>query len=190
MAILVSTVLTNVKTVLNDAGLVHWVQDELLAWGSEGQVELVKMKADAATKTVTKQLVAGAKQTNPTDAIEILDMRQNENGAAITPCDRTALDSFLPNWMTTPTASTVKHWMDDPNPEVFYVYPAQNATPAKVIITHSFTPPALIANGTLGVRDIYQAAIENYILFRAFSKDAEPASAERAVAFAKAFYES
>ena len=61
MAILVSTVLTNVKTVLNDAGLVHWVQDELLAWGSEGQVELVKMKADAATKTVTKQLVAGAK---------------------------------------------------------------------------------------------------------------------------------
>ena len=40
MAILVSTVLTNVKTVLNDAGLVHWVQDELLAWGSEGQVPL------------------------------------------------------------------------------------------------------------------------------------------------------
>ena len=100
------------------------------------------------------------------------------------------LDRFMPGWMKGPTASTVKHWMDDQQPDTFYVYPAQNSTPAKVVITHSFTPPALTANGTLGVRDIYQAAIENYILFRAFSKDAEPASAERAVAFAKAFYES
>ena len=188
MSILVSTVLTNVTTLLNDVGMVHWTQAELLAYGSEGQVELVKLKPDAATKTTTLQLVAGAKQTNPTGCIEIIDMRQNENGAAITPCDRTALDRFMPNWMTTPTASTVKHWMDDPNPEVFYVYPAQNATPGKVVITHSFTPPALTANGNLGVRDIYQAAIENYILFRAFSKDAEPASAERAVAYGKAFY--
>lgn len=188
MSILVSTVLTNVTTLLNDVGMVHWTQAELLAYGSEGQVELVKLKPDAATKTTTLQLVAGAKQTNPTGCIEIIDMRQNSNGAAVTPCDRAALDRFSPNWMTTPTASTVKHWMDDPNPEVFYVYPAQNATPAKVIITHSFTPPALTANGTLGVRDIYQAAIENYILFRAFSKDAEPASAERAMAYGKAFY--
>lgn len=188
MGIQVSTVLTNVKTILNDAGLVHWTQDELLAWGSEGQVELVKMKSDAATKTTTLQLVAGAKQTNPDGCIEILDMRQNENGAAITSCDRAPLDRFLPNWMTSPTAATVIHWMDDPQPETFYVYPAQNATPAKVVITHAFVPAALTANGALGVRDIYQAAIENYILFRAFSKDAEPASAERAMAYGKAFY--
>lgn len=188
MSIQVSTILTNVKTILNDASLVHWTQDELLAWGSEGQVELVKMKPDAATKTVTLQLVAGAKQANPADAIEILDMRQNENGASVTPCDRATLDRFQPTWMTTPTGSTVKHWMDDPQPDTFYVYPAQSNTPAKVVVTHSFTPPALTANGTLGVRDIYQSQIENYILFRAFSKDSEPASAERAVAYGKAFY--
>ena len=188
MTIQVSTVLTNVATLLNDAGLVRWTQDELLAWGSEGQVELVKLKPDAATKTVEHQLVPGAKQTNPADCIEIIDMRQNKGGAAVTPCDRAALDRFSPDWMTTPTASTVKHWMDDPQPDTFYVYPAQNATPAKVILTHTFVPPALTADGVLGVRDIYQAAIENYILFRAFSKDAEPASAERAVAYGKAFY--
>lgn len=188
MAILVSTVLTNVKTLLNDAGLVHWTQDELLAWGSEGQVELVKLKPDAATKTTTLQLVAGAKQSNPTGCIEIIDMRQNENGAAITPCDRAALDRFAPNWMTTPTASTVTHYMDDPNPDTFYVYPAQNATPASVVVTYTFVPTAITAGGTLSVRDIYQADIENYILFRAFSKDSEPASAERAVAYGKAFY--
>lgn len=188
MAILVSTVLTNVTTLLNDVGMVHWTQAELLAYGSEGQVELVKLKPDAATKTTTLQLVAGAKQTNPTGCIEIIDMRQNSNGKAVTHCDRASLDRFSPNWMTTPTASYVTHYMDDPNPDVFYVYPAQNATPATVVLTYTFTPAALTANGTLGVRDIYQAAIENYILFRAFSKDAEPASAERAMAYGKAFY--
>ena len=188
MAVPCSLVLLNVKTLLNDAGLIHWTQNELLQWGSEGQVELVTLKPDAATKTVDLQLVSGARQTNPADCISILDMRQNNGGNTITPTDRATLDRFMPGWMKGPTASTVKHWMPDPQPDTFYVYPAQNNTPAKVVITHSFTPPALVAGGNLGVRDIYQAAIENYILFRAFSKDAEPASAERAMAYGKAFY--
>lgn len=188
MAVPCSIVLLNVKTLLNDAGLIHWTQNELLQWGSEGQIELVTLKPDAATKTVDLQLVSGARQINPADCISILDMRQNDNGNAITPTDRATLDRFIPGWMKSPTASTVKHWMPDPHPDTFYVYPAQNNTPAKVVITHSFTPPALVAGGNLGVRDIYQAAIENYILFRAFSKDAEAASAERAMAYGKAFY--
>ena len=55
MAIPCSIVLLNVKTLLNDAGLIHWTQDELLAWGSEGQVELVQMKPDAARTTTAMQ---------------------------------------------------------------------------------------------------------------------------------------
>lgn len=188
MAVPCSLVLLNVKTLLNDAGLIHWKQDELLNWGTEGERELVVLKPDAATKTVDHQLVAGAKQSAPADCITILDMRQNDGGNVITPADRATLDRFMPGWMKSPTASGIKHWMPDQHPDVFYVYPAQNATPAKVLITHSFVPPALVAGGNLGVRDIYQAAIENYILFRAFSKDSEPASAERAMAYGKAFY--
>lgn len=189
MAIPVATILTNVKIVLNDAGLVHWTQDELLAWISEGQIELVKLKPDAATKTVEHQLVPGAKQTNPEGCIEIIEIRQNKDGASVTQFDRGVMDRFSPNWMTTPTSSVVKQWADDPQPETFYVLPAQNAAPAKVVLTHTFTPPAVTSpTGTSQVRDIYQAALENYVLFRAFSKDSEPASAERAVAYGKAFY--
>ena len=156
MGILVSTVLTNVTTLLNDVGMVHWTQAELLAYGSEGQVELVKLKPDAATKTTTLQLVAGAKQTNPTGCIEIIDMRQNNNGKAITPCDRAALDRFAPNWMTTPTASYVTHYMDDPQPDTFYVYPAQNATPATVVMT----PEQFAAANTNGDDGVSKAEFE------------------------------
>lgn len=125
MAVPCSIVLLNVKTLLNDAGLIHWTQNELLQWGSEGQIELVTLKPDAATKTVDLQLVSGARQINPADCISILDMRQNDNGNAITPTDRATLDRFIPGWMKSPTASTVKHWMPDPQPDTFYVYPAQ-----------------------------------------------------------------
>lgn len=188
MTVAVATVLLNVTTLLNDAGYTHWDEAELLRWGTEGQIELVKIKDDAAVKTVTHQLVAGAKQSAPDGAVEILDVRQNENGATVAAADRESLDRFMPGWMTKPTASYVKNWMPDPHPDVFYVYPAQNATPAKLLITHSFVPDALTANGNLGVRDIYQVQVENYILFRAFSKDAEAANAERAMAYGKAFY--
>lgn len=185
----VSTILNNAKVLLNDAGLVHWTEAELLAWGSEAEIELVKVHPDALTKTVSSTLVAGARQTVPTGCIQIVDIRQNANGAAVTLCDRKSLDLFQPNWMTAPSASTVKHWMPDENPANYLVYPAQSGTPATLSITHSYLPSAaLTALGNLTVRDIYAPNILNYVMFRAFSKDSEPASAERAVAYAKAFY--
>ena len=186
MTVAVSTVLTNVKTALNDANLVHWTEAELLAWGSEAQTELAKITPDAAVKSTTVQLVAGAKQTKPTGALTILDVRVG--GVPATPCDRAALDRFSSGWVSSPTGTTVKHWMDDPDPTIFYVYPAQSASPASAVVTHTYVPDALTAQGNLGVRDIYAAKVEDYILYRAFAKDTEATSAERAVAFRQAFY--
>lgn len=191
MAILVDAVLLNVSILLNDANMVHWTQEELLAWGTEGQVELVKLRPDASSVTVDVQLVSGAKQFAPDGTVAILGISQNKDGSAISLCDRQTLDQFRPDWMVTsitPTPSTVTHWMPDVHPDTFYVYPAQGTSPGTVLMTHSVLPPPLAANGNLGVRDMYQSAIENYILYRAFSKDSSPANAERAMAYAKAFY--
>ncbi len=184
----VSTILSNVTTLLNDAGMVHWTQAELLAWGSEAERELVKLDPMACAKTVSIALVSGAKQSAPADCVSIIDIPQNLNGDAITPTDRKSLDAFMPNWLTTPTSGTVKHFIPGATPSEFFVYPAQNGTPATIKMTHSYIPPSLSAVGNLNVRDEHQARVENYILFRAFSKDSEPGNAERAMAYAKAFY--
>ena len=190
--VLVSTILERCKTALNDAGAVRWTEAELLSWASEGQVELVsKVAPDAAIKTSTVALVAGAKQSTPSDCIEIVEIRQNASGPAVTVCDRNLLDRFSPSWMTTPTASgAVENWMPDPQPDTFYVSPAQSETPGSVVMTYSYLPAALTLGGTLGVRDIYQAKIEDYILFRAFSKEDEAGSQERAIAYRSSFYGS
>lgn len=188
MTVSVASLVTRASTILQDMDGVRWTVSELLDWGSEGQVELVKLRPDAYTKTVTVRLVPGAKQSTPAGSIEFIDVRQNTNGIAITPCDRAALDRFSPKWMVTPTASYVKHWMDDPEPDTFYVYPAQNATPGSIVVTHAAVPPALSQGGTLAVRDIYAENVVNYIIYRALSKDAEfSGSAERAAAYYQLF---
>lgn len=188
MTISVSSVLARAGTLLLDEGFDRWTTDELLKWLNDGQRELVKVKADAKVRTVEHSLVAGAKQTNPDDCIEILGMPQNVGGGSITPCDRVALDRFSPDWMVKPTDNKVKHWMDDPHPNTFYVYPAQNGTPASVVLTYTAVPNQVAAMDNIDVRDIYADNLLNFILYRAFSKDAEfGGDAARAVAYYQAF---
>lgn len=182
MSVTVASVLNKFSILANDVDSVAFPQDERLSWLNEGQLALVKIKPDARTKTVSVQLVAGARQTNPSDCIEIVELRQNDSGAAILPCDRKALDAFSTNWMKTPLASTVKHYMDDPQPDTFYVYPAQNATPATVVMTYVAVPSQVGIGNNIDVRDVYSDRLVNYMIYRAYSKDSEEGNAQRAAA--------
>lgn len=187
MAVTVASILERATFVLKDAGNIRWTPTELVDWVNDGQRALVNVFPDAKIKTEEVVLVAGAKQTNPTGCIEIIEMRQNANGKAVLPCTRAALDAFSRDWMTTPTSAVVQHYMDDPNPEVFYVYPAQNTTPATVSITYTCLPDTVSSGDSLDIRDIYANNVLNYVLYRAFSKDAE---VENNAAMAAAYFQS
>lgn len=188
MTVPVSRLVANASKILQDIGSVRWSQADLIDWGSEGQVALMPIKPDAYTRTVEHQLVSGAKQTLPEDSLALIDVSRNVDGTAVTQCDRHTLDRFSPSWTTKVTSSTVEHWMPDPQPDTFYVYPPQGATPGRVVLTHAAIPPRLEASGNLRVRDVYEPNITNYMIYRALSEDAEFAgSAERAVAYYKLF---
>jgi hypothetical protein len=182
MSVTVASVLSKFGILCNDVDSVAWTPSERLEWLNEGQLALVKIQPDAKTKTITTTLVPGAKQTNPSDCIEIIEIRQNDNGASVTPCNRQMLDNFAPNWMKTPTASSVKHYMDDPQPETYYVYPAQNTSPATVVMTYAAVPSQVGEANNIDVRDIYSDRLVNYMIFRAYSKDSESGAIERATA--------
>jgi hypothetical protein len=170
----VTSILQKTWSVLQDDGT-RWTESELLTWLNEGQLVLVKAKPDAKSITVEHQLAPGARQTLPVDCIQIIDVRRNVGGSAVTPCDRAALDTFTPNWMFTPIANSVKHWMPDGNPDQFFVYPAQSATPAKVELTASAYPAQVTAADNIDIRDTYRENLVNYCLARAYAKDAEHA---------------
>ena len=70
---------------------------------------------------------------------------------------------------------------DDDDPRNFYVYPGVNGN-AYVEIVYSASPTDLgSASATISVDDIYANAIIDYVLYRAYMKDAEYAgNAQRA----------
>jgi len=77
--------------------------------------------------------------------------------------------------------------MQDKN--VFYVYPAADSTGNKIEITYSRTPVDLSTEAsTIAVNDIYEPALLDYVMFRAFSKYADFApGVELAKAYAASF---
>jgi hypothetical protein len=188
MTIAVNDLLSRAGVLLNDVAERRWPATEKLGWLNDGARALVTFKPDACVKTIDVALVAGAKQALPADAVVVIEMR-SATQAPVLPCDKTALDAFAAGWTVKPTASTVKNYMTSPNdPQVFWVYPAQNDTPATLKVTYSAYPVAAVAGGTINVIDGYYDRLLNYILYRAMSKDAEFAgSAEMAASYYKLF---
>jgi hypothetical protein len=103
------------------------------------------------------------------------------------------LDSISPSWHVATASVNISNYMYDPiDPRVFYVYPPAT-TLAQLSTVYSayptdITEPAdnalyTAVSGNISVADIFANALADYILFRAFSKDAEStANASRAQA--------
>lgn len=173
---LASDIISRVRIVLNDLTGTHWADPELLSWINDGQLLVAVIRPDSVARTTAVTLVAGTKQTIPADGIRLLDVVRNVGGRAIRIIDRDTLDLFDPNWHKA-TAGEVKHYVyDNRVPMDFYVYPPAKVN-QQIEITYSKTPTkATVAGDTLAVADIYQDIIVNYVLFRAYSKDAEHAA--------------
>ena len=92
---------------------------------------------------------------------------------------REVLDAQTPDWHD-PTVSgdaahtaVIKHYIyDEQNPRNFYVYPGV-AGDSYVEIIYSANPTTVVQSGNLSIPDIYANAVTDYVLFRAYTKDAE-----------------
>lgn len=181
------TIIDKALLALGDVAAVHWSTAELLAWLNAGQLELATLVPNANTVTVAKQLEAGSKQTAPSDTIRLIGFTRNLGvtglvpGKAIRQIERKLLERYSPNWSTEPAAAIVVHAMYDAedNNAVFYVYPPQPMVPQYIELIYAQIP-AIIANATAGtkitVADFYQNALLDYVLYRAFGKDADSAN--------------
>lgn len=173
------TIIDRAELILNDTTNVRWAAAELLGWLNDGQREAVIAKPDVYTKSQAVQLTAGTKQTLPSDAILLLDVVRNMGtngttvGNTVRVVAREVLDAQVPNWHTLTASNTVVHYMVDPrDPKRYYVYPKSPGT-NYVEIVYSAAPPdvALIAD-TISIDDVYANALLDYILYRAYMKDA------------------
>jgi hypothetical protein len=195
------SIIERAAIVLQDTTGVRWPQlEELLPWLNDGQREIVLRKPDAYAQNAVVAMVAGTKQTIPASGIQLLDVIRNMGtggatpGRAVTRIDREILDEQRPDWHSETASAETKHYMFDPrDPKHFYVYPPQHATPGKLEMVYAASPTDLSAlANTITLDDIYAGVLLDYILYRAYSKDADlsPSAPQRAVAHYNAFLAS
>lgn len=179
--ILASAIINNARIILQDATGVRWLDAELLAWLNDGQRETLIVKPDAYVKQAATQMVPGTKQALPDDGLILLDILRNMGSAGTTPgsavkiMDAKVLNEQRPGWHTIPASmSALFFCYSEKSPKTFSLYPPQPATAGYVELVYSALPAnvATIA-GAITLDDIYAGPLMDYILFRAYSKDAE-----------------
>lgn len=200
MAITSYSIITRAGTILQDTTNVRWPLTELVQWFNDGQREIALLKPEASVTNTTLQLTSGnTKQTLPSAAIRLIDVVRNMGtdgdtpGSAVRLVMREVLDAQRPNWHSEAGAPTIKHFMfDKRDPKTFYVYPKPSSG-VYLELVYSVSPTDVTesngaVSGNLSLDDIYSNAVLDYVLYRAYSKDAEyAANAERAVAHYQAF---
>jgi len=201
MATITAASLVNrVATILQDTTTVRWPGTELLNWLDDGQREVVMLRPEAGAVNEAMALVAGTKQAIPNAGIQFIDAVRNSTGPAVRVVSREVLDAQRPGWHSDSNSLTIQHFTFDPrNPRNFYVYPpASTGSSLDIVyakepnnVGRSGTEPNQVGTGTINVDDIYANALVDYMLYRAYSKDAEYAgNAQRAVAHYTAFSNS
>jgi hypothetical protein len=164
---------------LQDETGVAWPPSVLVKYADLALLEIIKLRPTAHPEEKLIQLVAGAKQIFPDGTIEFLEAVCNMGtsgtvvGGTITPIKKTAMDNLLPSWMSYPSAAEVLHLVtDDKNPDNFFVFPPQGATPVQILVVMS-TPADEVTSDTTAfpLDPTYKPAFVKYLVFMALSEE-------------------
>lgn len=204
MSITAQSIIQRCVDALQDPTSIRWPVAELLRYLNDGQREVVLHRPDAMRKSAAVALVAGTRQTIPSDGLKLIDVVRNTGGTkrAVRQVNREILDAQTPGWHGLAGVTEILHFMFDArDPTAFYVYPPAASSGASVEALYAATPTDVseqaqgvlytAVTGNISVPDIYGNALHDYIMFRAYSKDSEYAgNAARAQAYYTLFANS
>ena len=201
MPISAQSVIRRCVETLQDNTSIRWPVSELVRYLNDAQREVILYRPDAAVTNAPVTLVAGSRQSLPSGGTKLVEVVRNSTGTkrAVRMVNREILDAQLPGWHAQTGVTEVLHYMYDPRePRIFYVYPPAAASGASVEVTYASVPADIAepadgalytaVSGNIGVPDIYGNAVQDYVLYRAYTKDSEYAgNAARAQAHYAAF---
>lgn len=180
MAITAKSIIDKAVVQLTDLSGIRWTRAELLGWLNDGQRAIASVQPNAANVVVTVPLVAGSRQTIPADGWMLLDVYRymgtngSTPGRVIRLISRELLDSFDLYWhASTPSAEPKNFIYDLQDQRAFFLYPPNTGT-GYAQINYAQVPADLtVETANIGIIEIYQPALLDYIMYRATSKDGE-----------------
>ena len=172
--------LEQVSRELQDAERVRWPLAELAAYVDAGQLHILTKAPYAACVERTLTLAEGSRQSVPADCLGMLEALCNAEGKqrAITQVSRADMDAANPRWERTSAGREVVHVIQDARtPMLFQVWPpAREGARIRVLLALRPVSVGADATGALTLREEFHEALRHYVLYRAWSKDAEFAS--------------
>jgi hypothetical protein len=193
------------QTLLQDEDSVRWTVAELQYWLNDAYKETIGLRPDVNTQTAEFTCVAGPRQNitgSFPNAIRLVEVVRNlaitSDMSSIYVTSRKSLDTQRRSWYAeTPTATIELYTFDPRTPKEFLVYPPAT-TSARLEVIYSILPAQHALTDTqlfdpttaetIRIDDIFATALFDYMMYRAYSKDAEQtAMMQRAVAHYQAF---
>lgn len=185
-----TNIIDRARLTLQDSSGVRWTDAELLIYINDAQREIVNFRPEATATHSNVQLSTGTEQTLPSGGLRLIKVTRNMSGTAsdatgaksVRIVEEDLLNSIEPDWhdptVTGSSAhgSIVKNYLFDPDdPKKFYVYPGvASGSNAYVELIYSKLPTDLsLVSSTIDLEDTYGNAILNFVLYRAYLKDAE-----------------
>lgn len=186
----VGTIINNAKLVLQEvtAAGTRWTNEELIGWLNEGYQAVVQIKPDASSINASLNLETGTRQQIPSDGLRLINVVRNTAPASdklgILVTTRRALDTTRRSWHADDKSVNIEQFVfDEQDPTHFYVYPPADSGAEVEIIYSSVPEPHDITLGLdslkadkIKLNDSYAPVLTDYILYRAYSKDAEHAA--------------
>lgn len=179
------SIILDAQLELQDPSGIRWPATELVKHLHEGQLAIAQKRPDTTATAVTfTPVAAGTRHTLPAGAASLIDIPRNAAGRkrAITKVDQVLLDATVRDWQGMTPSAEVLHFMHDlREPRVFLTYPPAAATTSLELVYSAYpasTPAASGAaastvSGNLDLPDEWATALRYYVLYRAWSKDAE-----------------
>jgi hypothetical protein len=186
----VVSLLADAQVILIDPDGTRWPRTELLNWLNEAYLSLIRVRPDLNTTAQTYVCAEGSRQTLSTQfpaALRLMDVVRNVAPASrrrsVTRMTRQTFDMQARDWYALRPSIDVQHFVFDPRrPVEFSTFPpAALGAQLEVVFAQPLAPHVL----TLGqlddpataevirVPDIYAPILLDFVLYRAFSKDAE-----------------
>lgn len=188
---LASDPIKRAQIIIQDEMGVRWPLDELCRWLNDGQRDTVVQKPSTNSVTAALPLQEGSLQTLDPKYVALLQPVRNLEhgimGRQVTVVQRALMDASAPDWHSARARNVVKHVMfDEIEPRTFYVYPPNDGTGLMETVV-SVLPEVFAPVGEaddiasydrpIALRDEYMTPLVDYILYRAYSKDAQVAGA-------------
>lgn len=193
----VSNLFDRFRDITQDDPLNRWLSAELVSWLNEAYIQIVTVKPEANSKRATVTLASGPYQNiddtgsiNLPNSLSLIKVVRNmgSNKRAIRYIPLAELDENIPDWPSEDETANIERWSFDPDiPREFMVYPpASVGTTIEIIYADTpgaHTDGSSVETEDLKLRDTYAPMILDYLLYRAYSKDADNASNAKRAAF-------